>query len=212
MTKTLEEQKLKEEQERIRDEEQRSKQDDEKRKAKSKADEEESLKKRERIQKLDDEQVEREMQERARIAATRPVDVHPYSWDYRTKSKNQYSNYANQKTSTGSKLEKTEDKIDKKKREDLLELLLSQLIKGELYIDGDSRNWRRVLLKWIKKNQTDGTLVVSLQNIIDYMKNSGISFNQNDSIVKYPIKDFFELYVRISKSELKRKIELSIQD
>lgn len=90
-------------------------------------------------------------------------------------------------------------------------MLLSQPISGELYIDGDTKHWRKVDLKWINENQSGDTLTVSLQMIIGYMRSAGVSFNQSNKIVKYPIKDFLELYAKTLKSELKKKIELSVQ-
>ncbi|MGD6831864.1 hypothetical protein ACQCT5_06850 [Sutcliffiella halmapala] len=161
---------------------------------------------------MEDEQMEREMQEIARRAALRPIEVHPDGWNYRTKRQAQFSNYTYQQTPTVTSYENTEDKIDKKKKEKVRELLLSQPISGELYIDGDTKYWRKVVLKWINENQSGNTLTVSLQMIIGYMKSAGVSFNQNDKIVKYPIKDFLELYAKTLKAELNKKIELSVQE
>ncbi|MED4014461.1 hypothetical protein [Sutcliffiella cohnii] len=208
----LEQQKLIEEQERIRAEEERIKQEEEKRRARSKAEEAERVKQRQRVQELEYEQMEREMQKIARRAALRPIEVHPDGWNYRTKRQAQYSNFTYQQTPTESSYENTEDKIDKKKKEKVREVLLSQPISGELYIDGDTKYWRKVVLKWINENQSGDRLTVSLQMIIGYMKSAGITFNQNDKIVKYPIKDFLELYAKTLKAELKKKIELSVQE
>ncbi|WP_243299315.1 hypothetical protein [Bacillus litorisediminis] len=90
-------------------------------------------------------------------------------------------------------------------------MLLSYPIKGELYIDGDKESWRIVIFKWISENQLGESLIVSLQKVINYMKKSGISFNQNDELVKYPIEEFFKFYEKTIKTELKKKIELSFQ-
>jgi hypothetical protein len=169
----IEHQKLIEEQERIRAEEERVKQEEEKRRARLRAEEAERQKQRQRVQEPEDEQMEREMQEIARRAALRPIEVHPDGWNYRTKRQAQYSNYTYQQTPTVTGYESTEDKIDKKKKEMVRELLLSQPISGELYIDGDTKYWRKVVLKWINENQSGNTLTVSLQMIIGYMKSAG---------------------------------------
>lgn len=205
----IEQQKLIDEQKRIRAEEQLIKQEEGKRRAWLKAEEAERLKQRQRVQELEDEQMEREMQEIARRAALRPIEVHPDGWNYRTKRQAQYSNYTYQKNPAFPSYENTKDK---KKKEKVRELLLTQPISGELYIDGDTKYWRKLVLKWINENQSGDTLTVSLQIIIDYMKSAGVSFNQNYKIVKYPIKVFLEFYVKTIKAELKKKIELSIQE
>lgn len=208
----LEQQKLIEEQKRIRTEEQRNNIEEAKRRARLKAEEAERVMQRQRIQELEDEQMEREMQEIARKAALRPIEVHPDGWKNRNKRQTQYSNYTYQQTPTVHSYESIEDAIEKEKKEKVQELLMFQPIAGELYIDGDSKNWRKVVLEWINENQSGDTLTVSLKKIIGYMKNRGISLNQSDSIVKYPIKDFLEFYVKTLKVELKEKIELRIQD
>ena len=70
------------------------------------------------------------------------------------------------------------------------EVILSQPIKGEIYINGDKKSWRIVILKWIKENQTNDTFRISLGMIITYLKKSGITFNQNDQLIKHPILHF----------------------
>ena len=73
-------------------------------------------------------------------------------------------------------------------------------------------SWRNVILKWIKENQSGDSLVVSLQKIINHMKNNGVSFNQDDKLVKYPIESFLDKYQKTLKVELKKKIELIINE
>lgn len=208
----IEQQRLREEQERIRAEEERIKQEEEKQSARLRARELEWQKQRQKAKELEDEEVEREMQERMRRAALRPIEVHPDGWDQRSKRPNRYGNYTYQQSPPESSYTKTEDPADKKKKEKVRDILLSQPIKGELYIDGDKRAWRIIILKWINENQSGDSLVVSLEKVIGHMKSSGISFNQNDKLVKYPIKDFLEFYGKTVKAELKKKIELTIQE
>ncbi|XKH50487.1 hypothetical protein LG275_12935 [Chryseomicrobium palamuruense] len=208
----IEQQRLREEQERIRAEEERIKQEEEKQRARLRAREVEWQKQRQKAKELEDEEIEREMQERMRRAALRPIEVHPDGWDRGSKRHNGYSNYTYQQNSTVANYESTEDKIEKRRKEKVRDLLLSQPITGELYIGGDTQYWRKVILKWINENQSGDTLVVSLQKIIGYMKSSGVSFTQNDKLVKYPIKDFLEFYQKTIKVELKKKVQISIQE
>lgn len=200
------------EQRRLREEKERIRAEEEKQRNRLRVEKEEKLKQRQRAEELEDEEIEREMQERIRRAAQRPIEIHPNQWDYRYQSKSKYSNSTYQQHPTVLNYENTEDKIDKMKKEKVRDILLFHPIKGELYIDGDKKSWRIVILKWIRKNQSDDSLVVSLQNIIGHMKSTGITFNQNDKFVKYPIKEFLEFYEKTIKSELKKKINLTIQE
>ena len=196
----LEQQKLKEEQEKIRAEEVRIKQEEEKQRTRLRAEEEERQKQRQRDKELEDEKNEREMQEIARRAALRPIEVHPDHWNYRNQRRSRYSNYTYQQSPPESNYNEIEDSVDKKKKEKVRDMLLSQPITGEPYIDGDTMSWRNVILKWINENQSGDSLVVSLQKIIGHMKNTGVSFNQNDKLVKYPIKSFLEYYQKTLKA------------
>jgi hypothetical protein len=194
----------------LREEQERIRQEEEKLRARLRAKEEERIKQRLRVQELEDEQLEREMKEVAIKAALRPVEIDPDGWKYRKKA--QYNQYTYQHNPTSSNYETIEDTISKKKKEKVQELLLSQPIKGELYIDGDKRTWRIVILNWLNENQLGESLVVSIRNVIDYMKSSGSTFNQNEKLVKYPIKDFLDFYEKTVKVELKKKINLTILD
>lgn len=160
----------------------------------------------------DDEETVIEMQERMRLASLRPINVHPKNWDPRSKIKTKSENYIYQQFTAETRYAILEDPVEKKIKEKVREILLSQPIKGELYISGDTHYWRKVILKWIKDHQSGNSLVVPLDKIIDYMKSAGISFNQNDSLVTYPIKEFLEFYKKTLKVELKKKIELIIQE
>lgn len=206
----IEQQRLREEQERIRAAEERMKQEEEKQRARLKC-EEEGLKQRQRAKELEDEQIEKAMQETIRRAALRPIEVDPDHWNYQNQRRYQYDRFTYQTPPVFNK-ENTKDKTDKQKKERLLEQLLSHPITGELYIDGDKKYWRRIILKWIKENQSGVDLFVSSQKLIGYMKTAGVSFNQNDQRAKYPIKIFLEFYVKTMKAELKKKIEITIKE
>ncbi|WP_243299316.1 hypothetical protein, partial [Bacillus litorisediminis] len=109
----LVQQRLKEEQVRIRAKEEKLRQEEEN----LRAEEEVRLKQGQRARELEDEQIEREMQERMRRAALRPIEVHPDHWDYRNQRKSKYSNYTYQQSSPVPSYNKTEDITDKKKKE-----------------------------------------------------------------------------------------------
>lgn len=170
---------------------------------------EELLKQKQRARELEDLYIEKEMAERARVAALRPIELNPNGF---YPKKNFYrSPYVNQKKS-GSSFESMGDQYEKQKKQLVKERLLSQPIKGEYYIDGDREFWRNIVLEWIKENQTTNSFTVSLNQLLDYMKKSGVSFNQQDNIVHYPIKDFLEYYKKTLKTELKNNVQLVIKD
>jgi hypothetical protein len=201
---------LKEEEERVRREQERLKLEEKEQRERLQAAKQANLKQGKRLEDIEDELVKKEMEERARKAALRPIGVDPNQRSYRNPSKSQYSGFLYQQHSPESNHEKPEDSLDKKKKDKVRDLLLSQPITGELYIDGDKKSWRIVILKWINENQYGNSLVVSLQKIISDMKRAGVSFNQNDKLNKYPIKNFLEFYEKTMKTELKNKIELTI--
>ncbi|MGE7602993.1 hypothetical protein ACQKL5_10845 [Peribacillus sp. NPDC097675] len=170
---------------------------------------EELLKQKQRAIELEDVHIEKEMNERARIATLRPIEVNPNRF-YR-KHDFYSSSYYNHKNS-GSSFESMNDQNEKQKKQLVKERLLSQPIKGELYIDGDKKYWRLIVLKWINENQAANLINVSLHQLLDYMKKSGVSFNQQDNIVQYPIINFLKYYEKIIKTELKKKVLLMIKD
>ncbi|KGP74574.1 hypothetical protein [Pontibacillus yanchengensis] len=207
-----EEQERKEELEKNRAEKDKIKQEELEQKRKMWAEEEDKRKERLRTQEQVDEQTEKEMQERMRRASLRPIEVHPDQWNYRSQRQRRYRNYTYQQSPPKTLSMETEESADQTKRERVKQVLLSQPIKGESYIDEDKGAWRKVILKWIKENQSGGKIFVSLQQVIDYMKSLGISFNQSDKVIKYPIQEFFEFYEKTVNGEFKKNVEIIIQE
>jgi len=169
-----------------------------------------------RAKEIEDEAIENERQEIARLAALRPIGVDPDRWEQRYSKRNLYSqyNYSNSNSNSNSKpvVQTMEDKMEIEKREKVKGKLLSQTITGEIYINGDKQYWRQVILKWINENQTGDNLYVSINVLLSFMRKNGVSFNQKDKLVQYTIKNFLELYVRIMKIEFRKKVELKITE
>lgn len=155
----------------------------------------------------EDEEFERQWAERERKASLRPVEIDPNRWKKRYWT---YSDQPTYKRTTRVEYETTEEKIEKQKKEKVRKQLLSHPIEGEVYIDGDKKFWRLVILTWIKENQERDSLSVSLQNLLTHMKNSGVTFNQHEKLVQYPVITFLEYYEKVMKSELKKKVYLNI--
>jgi hypothetical protein len=68
------------------------------------------------------------------------------------------------------------------------------------------------ILKWIKNHQEEESVIVSLKELLCDMKASGIIFNQKDSHVQYPVKEFLIFYQAGLKRELKRKVNVIFID
>ncbi|MBM7648434.1 hypothetical protein JOC78_001376 [Bacillus ectoiniformans] len=165
---------------------------------------EEWTEQRENTKELEDEEVEKEMQERMRRAALRPIEVHPDRWQDR-------SHHTYQSNLEQAGYQTTVVQLEKEKKEKVRDLLLTQPIAGELYIGGNREDWRKVVLKWVKDHQSGNTIVVSMQNLIAYMKSFGVTFHQNDQLVEYPIKNFLIYYEKTLKAELKKKIVVEFE-
>lgn len=157
-----------------------------------------------------DNEILREMSERARKAAERPVEYSEAEWEFVKKNEKGHLTLLKQNT---SKLKnQLKEQIEPNKKERILEILVSKPVSGDLYINGDQEIWRRLVLKWIKENQVENSINVQLPKLIEYMKNAGITFNQNDKIVKFPIKEFLEFYQKTLLTELKKKTQLRIKE
>jgi hypothetical protein len=201
----LEQRQKEEEQARLREEE-------EKKQARLQAEHEEWLKLRQKAKELEDQEIEKEMQERAKLAALRPIGIDPNRWGQSYSKQYLYSNSNNGQKPSESAFESIDARIEKERKEKVKEKLLSHPITGEIYINGDNQYWRKVILKWINENQADEYLIVSIIVLLQYMKNSGVSFNQKDKLVQHPIKTFLEFYVKTLNTELKKKVHLTISE
>jgi hypothetical protein len=156
---------------------------------------------------MSDEQIEQEMLARATAANERPISMSPEEWEWYKKTGRTFSKKTNWPIHP-QHVYANETK-DVKAREELKDKLFSQPIRGDHFIDGHSTNWRKFILKWISKHQLGENLTVSMKKLIMDMKDYGITFNQKDSNVQYPIKEFFSFYQRELKKDLKTKINIT---
>lgn len=159
---------------------------------------------------IDDDEFERERNRIAEEAAKRPVDMSPEQWEWYKKTGRSYqkqnSDYMPKNKVTGH--QNFETKVSNEKRENFLEKILSFPISGENYINTEPKYWRLFILKWIKNEQKEDELSISLRKVLEEMKTAGITFNQKDEIAQYPIKNFFEFYQKEIKRDLKIKLQV----
>ncbi len=136
------------------------------------------------------------MAQRAEEAKERPVHMSQEQWEWYKKTRRMYPSIdtdgARQQSRTTFR--KTEDHYTKKQRAKFKEMLLTHPIKGDQYIDGPPSKWREFILKWINTHQEEENFVVSLEELLKDMKAGGITFNQSDTHVKHPVKDFLVFY------------------
>lgn len=159
---------------------------------------------------IDDNELEQQMQSIAKEAAKRPVDLSPNQWEWYQRKGHYYNNKKFEKHTT--KQSNQEKEIPEEKRKIFLNKVLSAPIFGEVYIDSNTQSWRIFILKWIKKEQRENKLNVSLIELINDMKDAGIIFNQKNAIAKYPIKSFLDYYQKEIKKDLKMDITIEFID
>ena len=157
-----------------------------------------------------EEQVEVEMLQRTKAASERPIGMSPETWEWYKKRGIVFhtNNHPIIKTQPIASVIETKGKPVDKEREKFKEKLISYPIKGDNFINGAVATWRSFILKWIKNNQHGDTLTVSMKKLLNEMRESGLSFNQKDSIVQYPVKEFLVFYQSALKKDLKKKIEI----
>jgi hypothetical protein len=160
---------------------------------------------------ITDEQEEQEILQRAIAASERPVSMSPETWEWYKKRGIVFNSRYNlpKKTQSVEENKKFVEKTVDVDREKFKAKLLSYPIKGDNFINGPAVNWRSFILKWIKENKREDTLNVSLKKLIYEMKDFGITFNQKDSIVQYPLKEFLIFYQTGLKKDLKKKINIT---
>jgi hypothetical protein len=160
-----------------------------------------------RSKQISDEQIEKEMLARTKVANERPISMSPEEWEWYKKTGRTFSKKTN--WPIHPQYVPANEAKDEKVREKLKDKLFSRPIRGDYFIDGPSANWRKFILKWISIHQLGENLTVSMKKLIKDMKDSGITFNQKDPIVQYPIKEFFLFYQRELKKDLKDKINIT---
>ncbi|WP_423800706.1 hypothetical protein [Neobacillus sp. SAB-20_R2A] len=167
----------------------------------------ESVKKNKQI---DDEQIEREMAQRAEEARQRPIDMTPEQWEWRRKTGRIYP--SREPGAVRRPSIQAESEYTKQQREKFLEKLLTHPIRGDQFIDGPPSKWRAFTLKWINTHQEGDNLIVSMKELLSDMKAGEITFNQIDSHVEHPVKEFLLFYQAGLKREMRRKVNIIFLD
>lgn len=162
----------------------------------------------------DDKLVEQEMLTRAQVAIDRPISMSPEEWDRYKRTGRSYSKRTiwDNPSKPAPAYESFEEKTKKENRVKFKEKLLSHPISGNHFINGTSSNWRKIILKWINEHQRKEDLTVPMNMLLNDMKASGLTFNQKDTNVIYPVKEFLGFYEKELKRDLKTKIKITYLD
>lgn len=101
--------------------------------------------------------------------------------------------------------------VSEKRYEEFKERLLTVRIEGEIYIQSSNRKWRKLILEWLEENYYEEEWNVSMQAMLDLLKNSQIEFTKNnEKILKTPIKGFLVTFNSFAKRDLKIKNSVEI--
>jgi len=96
--------------------------------------------------------------------------------------------------------------VPEKKYKELLERMQTIRIEGASYIKSSNHVWRKIILKWLEENYYLEEWTVSIQMIMDILRNEQVEFTNNiESILKVPIRDFLASYQKLIKNDLKIK-------
>ncbi|MEC1526071.1 hypothetical protein P9D43_29190 [Neobacillus niacini] len=162
---------------------------------------------------IGDQELTLEMEQIMKEAAQRPVDMSPEEWEWYRKTGRRFTNKSKYTpTQPAIAYESTEQRIQREKREKFKEKLLTHPISGENYLAGEREYWRLFILKWIKDHKQNDVLMVPMSKLLKDMKTAGISFNQIDKLVQYPVKSFITFYQQELKKDLKEKLILTYMD
>ena len=85
--------------------------------------------------------------------------------------------------------------------------MLNATIIGESQINGPAYEWKRILLKWLNFKFKVITWRVSVHKLVGLLKDSGITFHQNDESLIPPI---ILQWLEIFKTEVENGLELEM--
>ncbi|QCJ41177.1 hypothetical protein FAY30_04285 [Bacillus sp. S3] len=161
-----------------------------------------------------DEQIKREMVQRAKEARQRPIYMTPEQWEWYKKTGRRYPSRETGviRSRLNSTIIQEDNEYVKQQRKRFKDKLLTYPIKGDQFIDGLPSQWRAFILKWINTHQEGESLIVSMAELLRDMKAGGIIFNQKDYYIENLLKEFLLFYQRGLKREMKKKVNIIFVD
>lgn len=93
------------------------------------------------------------------------------------------------------------------------EKMLSATIMGESQINGPAYEWKKILLQWLNFKFKVIAWRVSVRKLVGLLKDSGITFNQNDeSLISPIILQWLEIFKAEVESGLKLEMNMLIRE
>lgn len=149
-------------------------------------------------------EINRNMEEISRIASLRPVGVDPRSRRWQRQESRSYGAPA------APSFERLEDQVKRKELEQATRLLMEISVSGEGYIQSSRKQWRSVVLEWLKQKEVSGFLLVSKRELLRDLREKGIVFTEGDHLAFYPLEQFIYQYQKIMKTNVGRKIRFEV--
>lgn len=91
------------------------------------------------------------------------------------------------------------------------EKMLNTTVQEESLINGPAHEWKKILLQWLKLKFKVIAWRVSVHKLVGLLKDSGITFNQNESLISQVILQWLEIFKEEVKGELELEMNMLIR-
>ena len=107
---------------------------------------------------------------------------------------------------TGQSIKPLTEFVTTEKYKKFEEKMLNTTVLDESQINGPAYEWKEILLQWLNLNFKVITWRVSVHKLVGLLNESGITFNQNESLISQIILQWLEVF----KIELKNDLEIEM--
>ncbi|WP_179863959.1 hypothetical protein [Bacillus pseudomycoides] len=92
-----------------------------------------------------------------------------------------------------------EKHLQKKKRQEKLDMIYNHTVQGEGYFQSPSYNWKSIVIQYFNKIQRKEMTVEQLVNLLE---KEGVKFSQPKALIHYPVIDCLKYIAKVSKENL----------
>ena len=92
------------------------------------------------------------------------------------------------------------------------EKMLNTTIQDESQINGPAYEWKKILLQWLNLKFKVIAWRVSVNKLVGLLKDSGITFSQNESFISQIISQWLEVFVVEVKNDLEIEMNMLIRE
>ena len=89
--------------------------------------------------------------------------------------------------------------------------MLNMTIREESLINGPAHEWKKILLQWLNIKFKVIAWRVSVHKLVGLLKDSGITFNQNESFISQIILQWLEVFAVEVKNDLELEMNMLIR-